>query len=164
MRDIVIDTNVLMHADNVSSRRDAESLRLLCSVLASTTQLCVDARHSGTGFDADASLIMQEYIDRLNGAGTGVHFIAQMASEGRISYLSREVEQRVTRWINQRIGNTRDRTFLRVAKNSEEKVLVSHDFKDFGRAMRRAISNELDLAVVDASEAEAMVDGGTVLD
>ena len=157
LKDIVIDTNVLMHADNVSSGRDKEAVGLLVAMLSSKTVLCLDVASGGKD-DPDSSLIRQEYSDSLDGGGLGSHFVTQMVNEGRISYVSREVQAGVGRWINQRIRNKRDRTFVRAAINSSEKVLASHDYLDFGASMRKDLSKHIQVDVLDAGEAAVKVD------
>ena len=160
LKDIVIDTNVLMHADNVSSGRDKEAVDLLVAMLSSNTALCLDVASGGEEYSG-SSLIRQEYSERLDGGGLGTQFVTQMASEGRISYVSREVEAGIRKWINQSIGNTRDRTFVRAAINSSEKVLASHDYLDFRASVRKELWKKVQVDVLDAGEAAVRVgDGG----
>ena len=158
LEDIVIDTNVLMHADNVSSGRDKEAFGLVQAMLASQTVLCLDVQSSRGEDDPRSSLIRQEYREHLDGLGG--RFVAHMVDEGRVKYVAREVDKDVSRWINQRIPNKRDRTFVKVAINSIESVLASHDYSDFSASTRKDLSKRVQVDVLDAGEAAFRVDDG----
>ena len=151
--DIVIDTNVLMHASNVSSGRSAEALDLLKILLSAKTVLCVDIDLNIEVQVQDSSLILQEYKEVLDGMSLGALFISQLASDGRIKHVSRRVPADINKWISQRISNSRDRTFLKVTTKSDERVLVSHDFHDFNYPLRKDIHKHIDVSVMDAGEA-----------
>ena len=71
--------------------------------------------------------------------------------------MQRTVVHKIRRWINQRVRNAVDRTFLKVTVNSKERILVSHDFQDFPERIRAACPGELGVTILEASEAEARV-------
>ena len=54
--------------------------------------------------------------------------------------------------VNQMVRKPMDRTFLRVAINSRNHLLVSHDFEDFAVAKRASIGATLGVAVIDAQQ------------
>ena len=159
--DVVVDTNVLFHADNVSSKREKEAASFLRAVLAGDTALCLDGRCVDGVYQVGSSLIEEEYLRHAGAMSLGSAFVAQMASQGRVTYVSRDVSARVRKWINQEIYNKRDRTFVRAAARSCEKVLVSHDFADFPPATRAACRKRLSVDVLDSLGATARVSDGS---
>jgi hypothetical protein len=151
MVDIVIDTNVLVHAGAPSEPRMAEAFDLVRRLIAVETLLCVD-----NGFDADRdrnrSLIAAEYYGKLRYGSPGLGLLAHLAQNHRLRFLPRMAERSQQRKINQMIRKPRDKTFLSVASNSTERVLVSHDFEDFQAKKRPDIKKYLGVAVICASE------------
>ena len=149
--DLVLDTNVILHADNAQEKRCDDAKRLINLLLQNTVILCVDE-----GFHEDQSrnksLIAAEYLERFQSGSIGMVLVALLASQGRLSQVSRKVPKSVVRKVNQLIRKPRDRTFLRVSYNSVDKVLVSHDFQDFQLPKRRTIRKELLVQVLEALE------------
>ena len=143
LEDIVIDTNVLMHANNPSSGRQQQAVELISAMLGASTALCLDAVFVGDLAQPKSSLIEHEYMENLGAPSIGSEFLIRMASTGRIVRLPRTVEEDARQWINRQIGNPRDRTFIRVTVNSSERVLVSHDFQDFPTDVRAGCSSSL---------------------
>lgn len=154
--DIVVDTNVLMHASNPQEPRFDAAKNFLERFVQVHTCLCVDE-----GFDIDESrnrsLIGGEYLDRLSPGTIGYAVISMLALDGRLSMVPTRVADPVRRKINQMIGNSRDRTFVRVAVNSGGRVLVSHDYSDFPVPIRNKINLELGVLVEDASDATTLI-------
>lgn len=152
MDDVVIDTNVLMHASDPREQLCPSARSLAQVILDTDIKICVDE-----GFDTDPaknrSLIGNEYNTHIR-FGTFAHgFILRLASERRIRTLSRNVERRVKKVILQRLRKPRDRVFVCVTTNSLERVLVSHDFEDFSEAKRADLRHELDIEIVTAAAA-----------
>lgn len=150
--EIVIDTNVFLHAANPAEQRFRESVAL-CRELAGarSSSICVDE-----GFDLDPqankSLIGGEYHARLPPGSIGAALVQRLGDEGRLVVRSRNVPDRERGMINQLIKNRRDRTFLRVAWNACDKLLVSHDYQDFASSKRHTIKKRLNVSVVEARE------------
>jgi hypothetical protein len=147
--DLVVDTNVLMHADNPNEDRQADAAEMLEVLLASDTALVVDE-----GFHLDEgknkSLIGAEYLRLLQPLSTGYRVLAALASNGRVTFTDLSLDAAVRKRINQLVRNKRDRTFLRGACKSAEHVLCSHDYQDLAQSKRRSIKKELDIQVDDA--------------
>lgn len=158
LKDIVIDTNVLMHATNPKSGRQQQSVGLLRAMLDSDTALCLDTVFSGQLAQPESSLIWQEYSDNLGAPGFSSEFLTKMATGRRIVHVSRTVERSAQKWISRQIVNSRDRTFVRVALNSIERVLVSHDYQDFPTKVRSACLLRLGVEVLEAEGATVRVD------
>jgi hypothetical protein len=151
LNDIVVDTNVFVHADHGDESRKHSAIAFLTALQASNTSICVDE-----GFDLDeaknASLIAYEYLKHLRAGMLGFAIVAHLAQNQRVRMLSRKVRQSDKQGLERKIANKRDRTFVMVAINSHEQHLVSHDFDDFPSPIRTWIKNELDVLVLTASE------------
>ena len=152
LNDIVVDTNVFVHASNPNVPFHATSLALLRVLGDATVVLCVDE-----GFDIveaqNRSLIAGEYYGNLISGMVGFAIIATLASTGRLKQVPKRVPQAVAQKIRRLVPrNPRDRTFLRVSFNSHERILVSHDFDDFGPGVRTALKASVSVAVITAED------------
>lgn len=152
--DIVIDTNILLHANNPGYPGQASCIEFLDNIQASTELLCLDE-----GFHTDEaknrSLIGSEYLQKLRTPGTrGRLFVEAMFRSQRCKEVPVKVEQRVLKVINQsiRTEKARDKTFLRVAVNSVDKVFVSHDSEDFDKARRKFFDKTIGVRIIACTE------------
>jgi hypothetical protein len=154
LTDLVVDTNVFVHADNPSEQRHAASVSLLDALLKGSTSLGVD-----DGFDLDSakneSLMGQEYLERLTPLSAGFQVLAYLAQSGRTKFVPRKFDKATRDQVKQLIRNKRDRTFLLVSTEMVERVFCSHDFKDFQKKKRREIKSKLNVSVL---EAQAVLD------
>jgi len=151
LNDIVIDTNVLLHAQNPNEKRFEDSSNFINKMLENKTSLCVDE-----GFSEDESInesiIGWEYFSNLQHGSLGMNLIIQLALQQRIKQLRKRAPERIVRKINQLIRNKKDRVFLNVTYSSNEKTLVSHDYKDFQKTKRRLILTNLHIQVISACD------------
>lgn len=149
--DLVVDTNVLCHAQNPAEERFQAAQELLSALLECATDICVDE-----GFDLDEtknrSFICSEYLRRLVPGSAGFHFLVFVATHKRVKQLPRRPEPRAKKFVERVIRKKPDRIFLGVACNTLSMTLVSHDLEDFDPAKRVAIRRELGVAVIEASE------------
>ena len=153
MEDVVIDTNVLLHAGNPNEMYHSSSKQFLIQLLGHTTKLCVDS-----GFSSDSaknrSTIGGEYLANLTPGSLGFAVVVKLVQEMRVKQVKRRPGRGDCKKIDQMIRNKKDRTFLGVACNSSEKVLVSHDFEDFQTKKRRTIKKTLSVSIVEACECD----------
>ena len=68
--DIVIDTNVLAHADNPESGRQEESKQLLDLIDSQSIPICIDTKQR----------IFQEYLDKLADSSLGKNMLKKVDS------------------------------------------------------------------------------------
>ena len=147
--DIVIDTNVLMHAGNPDQDYFEDAVSFLTTLQKKSILLCVDE-----GFDLDEaknrSLIGGEYLTHLRFGSAGYNVIAVLAASRRIKECSKRVEARTRKKIDQLIRNPRDKTFVRVTCNSVSKILISHDNEDFPVSKRKLLKREIEVQIFTA--------------
>jgi len=151
LSDIVIDTNVLLHAQDPNETRFENSSNLINKILEENTSLCIDEGFSENE-SKNKSIIGREYLYNLQPGSIGQNLIVQLALQQRIKQLTKRAPERIVRKINQIIRNKIDRVFLNVAYNSDEKTLVSHDYTDFRITKRQFILTELQIKVIEACD------------
>jgi predicted nucleic acid-binding protein len=152
MNDVVIDTNVLKHASNPQEQLCSAARGLANRILDTAVKICVDE-----GFDVipskNRSLIGHEYLTHIRFGSFAYAFIVKLISDNRVRTLSKNVGTRASKIICQRVRKPADRVFIRIAVNSDEKVLVSHDFADFSQPKRDSFRQDLDVTIITALEA-----------
>ena len=151
MTSIVIDTCTLKHADDPKSKYFEYSLEFIAKMNNNSINCTVD-----TGFSLDetrnASYIGFEYIKHLQPGSLGYELIVYLAINGRIDFVSNQPLNNIKNFIEQHIRNKKDRMFLRVAFNSADKLLVSHDFTDYQIKKRKFIKREIKVLIITAEE------------
>jgi predicted nucleic acid-binding protein len=157
LADIVIDTNVLVHASSPTVAYQQAALLLLNALELGSTALCVDE-----GFDVvearNRSLIGGEYYENLVTGMIGFAIVATLANTGRLSQVSKRVPTHVAARIRRLVPRKpRDRTFVHVAINAKEHILVSHDFDDFGPSVRSKLLSAVEVEVVTAYDAIPLI-------
>ena len=150
--DVVVDTNVFLHAQNPSEIRFDAARTFLTSLLAADTMLCVDGV-----FDLSAphlSLICHEYLSHIPPTGPGYAILVRLLQTDRVQMnVSTKVLPSSRRRVVSLIPHDpRDRTFVFVASNSQERILVSHDWVDYTEYVRREIEKLLGVVIEEASE------------
>lgn len=154
--DVVVDTNVLMHADDDRQTHQEDARALLQDLLDGRTFLCVD---EGFAIEegANRSLIGGEYFQRLNATHTAMAVLAQLFAGGAVRLVSKTVPRGVKKHLEQTIRNKRDRTFLAVAHNSQGHVLCSHDSQDMQEGKRGFLKAKVDVDVLFVHEVRALL-------
>jgi hypothetical protein len=148
--DLVIDTNVLVHAQNPGERRFKDSVQFVESLLGCKAQLCVDPGFSAVE-SANRSLIGGEYLDKLRVGSIGYSALVMLIGAGRVREVPRAADRAANKKILQLVRKKRDRTFLSVAWGTSEKLLVSHDYEDFQEKKRAEIRKSIGVRMADAA-------------
>ena len=141
--DIVVDTNVFMHADDPRSpERQAASKDLLSYI---------DTNQIPIGID-EGKKIFGEYLEFLASSSIGRSYVAKWLSTNNYTLLSTKMSPSDSGWVGRNIADTLDKVFLKVAVNSIENDLVSHDFDDFPKRKRKEIGKRFGVTVQTADE------------
>lgn len=149
LSDLVVDSNVLSHAQNPGNANFEDAGILLEKLAASSTMLCMDGRFTiGVG---NSSLIGQEYLDNVGFGGVAFATLQFLMQTDRIKVVSVKVPLGEKKIVDSLVpNNKRDRTFVKVAFNSDEQRLVSHDFEDFTESVRTKIRARLGVLIQEA--------------
>jgi predicted nucleic acid-binding protein len=154
--EIVIDTNVLAHAGNRTSPERKASLELLEKLRASNVVLCVDP-----GADIEEaknkSQIFSEYIAHLSVGSVGMTTLVHLATNSRLSFTDKKVSPAHRRKIIDIVHDKSDHVFVKVAKNSRDKTLATHDKKNFPKLAIARLKNEVGVIVANAAQACALL-------
>lgn len=154
--DIVIDTNVLCHADNPVEPRCAASRSLMSRLLDVPTQLCVDR-----GFALDRarnrSHICAEYLDMVVPGSVPYAVLTHLFASGRVREVDRRPDHATAKKVMRMVAKARDRIFVGVAHNSSAKTLVSHDFQDFAAQKRHDIRKDIGVSIIEAHESAPLL-------
>jgi len=155
--DIVVDANVLMHADNPQELRYQNSRALLQALegCTCTVRLCVDEGFSVDEAD-NRSHIGSEYLKHLRFGMLGFSVVTKLAGSLRVKQVPRGVPQNVSRQIRQ-VPRGPDRTYVQVAFNSHDKTLASHDFTDIPATVRRRLRGAIGVSILDAAGSLALL-------
>lgn len=145
LTDVVIDTNVFVHAGNPDVEHFDGAIKFLKEVLDSETVICVDKNKNEY-----PGKILYEYRDKIRGQHFGSHVFSKLLQQKRFVDVKRKIPQKekkiLLRLIN-KLGSQTDKIFVIVAYNSGEKILVSHDFDDFSRDIRGKLKKDLGVEV-----------------
>jgi hypothetical protein len=156
LNDVVVDTNVLMHADDPRQSHQEDAQALLKGLNLGLVSLCVDE-----GFNVDEaqnkSLIGGEYFERLSHTHTAMAVLAHLFSTGGIVFVSRAVPRATRNAIQQCVRNKRDRTFLCVAHNSADQVLCSEDLIDMQRRKRQSLRRSTGVEILGVADVRALI-------
>jgi hypothetical protein len=148
-RGVVIDTNVLEHASNPTEIRCNNSIELI-DCFTNDISLFI---YMDEGYDPEEaknkSQIGGEYMERLDPGMYGYTLLLLLVKNDRIKFVEKKVSPSVSKIIR-RIGKPVDRVFAKVAFNSSEKILISHDFTDFSNSLRVFLLKEINLKVIEA--------------
>jgi len=150
LKDMVLDTNVFVHADMPKERRRKDSRTLLKKLLAGTMCLRVDSGFS-MNESKNKSLIGHEYIKHVRFPMLGYQVLVSLGNAGRIRTATTKITE-AERKARDRLGLAKpgDRRMITIAIKSESGILVSHDEADFTKARRKTIKREFSVEVIDA--------------
>jgi len=152
LSDLVVDTNVWVHAQNPQEARFQDSLNFLSALQSSEVLICLDRNFDPTGA-SNTSLIGTEYLQSIPPTGFSYSVLAYLLASSRVKSIDDAVGQAERKAIERIVPrNKKDRRFLRVAYNSDERHLVSHDFQDFDSKARSMAQRDLNVTIVEAFE------------
>ena len=146
-----MDTNVFLHADNQQEQRQADAQKLIGDLQHCHTHLCIDEGFSLNEAE-NRSQIGGEYLKHLKPGMLGFALVAFLAQSARVKLVPRSVPQNVSKVIRNRVHDRADHVFVRVAYNSIERTLASHDFANLPTDIRALLQNEIEVRVVSALE------------
>ncbi len=145
---LVIDTNVLEHADNPNEPRYDDTVAFLNYIQISIE----DIIYVDESLSPDESFILNEYRSRLVPGNYGHTILLLLIRQERIASISRSVLGTITKKIIKWAHKPVDVIFVKVAFNSNEKILVSHDYEDFPQKARNNFLKEIQVDIISASE------------
>jgi hypothetical protein len=153
LADIVVDTNIFSHAQMPPDQQiflDAKAF--VEALLECETQLCVDGILDPNS--PESSKIGWEYYTYVRPIGLGYTALVQLLATGRVRMgVSDDVGPVLRRFVVNLIPNdSRDRTFVFVAFNTQDRIVVSHDKVDYTPRVRAAVQRRMDVTIEGATD------------
>lgn len=144
VNDLVVDTNVLVHASNKSYCKQIHCIQLIERLQGSLESICMDTN----GF------IEFEYNKHVKHGSPAFALLLQLLNSNpvRIKYIDRDIPPHVNNKINRTGIKKSDRIFVRIAFNSTDKILVTHDYEDFTSKKRGYFNEEIGVRVIESEE------------
>lgn len=137
LTDLVIDTNVFVHAHNQDHQHFADSQALARKLLEPSVRTVIRV---DPGFHPDEarnnSRIMSEYFAQLVPGMLGHHVLQTLAASQRIAGVALQPDRNRRDRVRRLVHDKSDRVFLLVAIESDDKVLASHDDRAFPDSVR----------------------------
>ena len=149
--DMVVDTNVWMHASNPEVDTFKAALDFVVVLLRSSTVLCFDIGAS-LNEAGNRSRILSEYRAQVKGTGVGTKILEALLQSERWVNVSDKVTDAERKVINQYVHDVSDRVFARVATNSESHSLISHDTRAFHKECKTQLRKKCGVQVSSCSE------------
>lgn len=149
--DVVLDTNVLSHADNPGSSYQASARYVLDWVRTSEVLWVLDDNGKSQP-DPHTSQLFLEYKQTLPPMGASIQLFAFCLAGGRVRFAPRPdqaIRDNIRRLVPR---NRKDQVILGAATGSTDKVLVSNDESDFSAAVRKKAQRQLSVKILKAEE------------
>lgn len=152
--DVVLDTNVLSHADNGNAAEHATALAVLGWMDDSEVTWVLDDQGKNAP-DPQTSVLYAEYRATLAPQGFAISVFIRCLGFGRVAFSPRPDREMRAKLRALVPANVKDQAVLGAAVGSTNKVLVSNDLRDFSPAVRATADSALDVLILDSGEAAA---------
>ena len=150
---IVIDTNVILHADNPVSGYQSDSKNFLDRFLTKGCYRLALDRSPPLGRQHNESQILQEYSEHVTYVSSfGHYFLIEVLKRSWFDVVGRTNDRREKKIIIQEVSDKVDRIFLRVTCMTNSRKLVTHDFDDFPMQKRERLAEALQVRFLTARE------------
>lgn len=147
--DVVVDTNVFVHTSNPETAEFDAARQFVQELLDAHTLICFDeGSHSREALNR--SKILSEYYSHIDRNSFGYHAVATLLRDGRTKEVSPKVPDRVRKLVGQFVYDPTDRIFVKVAHNSGDQVLVSHDHQGFTLECKRMMAKQCSVCICGA--------------
>ncbi|HEX5152627.1 MAG TPA: hypothetical protein VFW07_14350 [Parafilimonas sp.] len=145
MIELVIDTNIFIHAENENYEYQDDCILLLNTIIESDDIfVCID----------ENGKIWNEYSLHIKPGMLANAMFLKLGTE-RLKLLPRNIHAHINKKINQTGIKEADRIFVRIAYKTQDKILVSDEHEDFVNKIREIIKKEIGVDVIMANECAA---------
>ncbi|WP_148639668.1 hypothetical protein [Brachybacterium sp. SW0106-09] len=152
--DLVIDTNILVHASNGNETYYQSSIQIIEWLRDSDVSIVLDDTGKAKP-NPNTSVLYSEYRRHLTPSTLGWIFVSHLMRTGRASFVARP-SQAAKKSIEKILPrNKQDRAVLGAAHGSIDKLLLTNDWDDFDQAARKACRKDLQVSVLDSLDASA---------
>lgn len=99
---------------------------------------------------------MSEYLNFVHHGTLGYALLSTLAQSQRVKIVTSRVHQRVSKEILKYVSDPTDRCFVKVAANSDDRLLISHDYTAMSKSSRKALKSAIAVDVIDAEQAQKL--------
>jgi len=142
INDIVVDTNVFMHANNDKIKFCKSSKEFIGYLSNCNILLCLD-----DGFDPvqskNQSHIAHEYFTHIRHGEFAYGILLKILSSKNYKIIKKSQYKKYKKLVNQCIRNTFDRIFICIAIVSDSKLFISNDFEDLDLQKRKYLEKSI---------------------
>lgn len=135
LSEIVVDTNVFVHAYNPSNQYNQNSIEVLNAILNSSVSLCVDGDYDSGGA-GNRSRLGNEYNEHITPGQLGYAVLLTVLDQQRLKSIPVTDVNLHKKHFRQMVSNTSDVIVLSTAMCSADKFLISNDYTDFTQRKR----------------------------
>jgi hypothetical protein len=156
--DLVVDTNVFVHAHNSEQAYSKDSLMVANALLEPGvgTSLRVDPGFSPVEAQ-NRSKIGSEYFQWLVPGMVGHHLIQELAATKRLIPVVLPTANTLKGRVRELVQDASDRVFLLTALASDDRILVSHDDEAFPDSVRSTCAEDLLVKIYDAPDVVPLI-------
>lgn len=149
--EVVVDTNVFVHANNTGVTFCASAREALCNIDQQGIIICLDDE-----FDIvesrNRSWIGSEYFKHIRIGTFGYAILLKIIMRGNIRQIFKDKYLRFKRQFRQIVRDNVDICFLLVALGCASHILVSNDFEDFQQPKRSKIRKQYGISIISSRE------------
>jgi hypothetical protein len=149
--EIVIDANVFAHALNTDNDFFESAVSLVVGLLDSESILALDDTGKASP-DEWTSNLYREYTECISPISVSYEVIHAMIAFGRVIFHLRPKREVWAKCQGLAPANNHDAIVLGIGVQTDQKLIISNDYKDFHRRMRRAAVKEIGVTLLDSDE------------
>lgn len=149
--DVVLDTNVLSHADNPGSSYQASAKNVLDWMRSCEAYWVLDDNGKSQP-DPHTSQLFLEYKQTLPPMGASIQLFTACLASGRVWFAprpGRSVRDNIRQLVPR---NKKDQVILGAAAGSKDKVLISNDENDFSNSARKKALSQMNVTILHSED------------
>jgi hypothetical protein len=155
--EIVIDANVFAHALNPANEFFDSAVSFVAGILETDLKMALDDTGK-TSPSEWTSNIYREYTECISPTSVSYDVIRTMLGLGRVTFHQRPAKEKWAHCKKLTPANNNDAIVLAVGVQADGHLVVSNDYRDFHRKIRRSARQELGVEVLDSDELAATWD------
>lgn len=152
---VVIDTNVMAHAENSSNVNHLTAFAVVTWLRDHASMLLILDDQGKAKPDPSTSVLYSEYRSTLDPQGFALTLVTALLAGGRVDFAERP-DRRTREAIAGLVPrNKPDRAVLGAACGCDDRTLVSNDYVDFPHEVREQCRTQFSVEIIDSDEAAA---------
>lgn len=151
LKDIVVDTNIFIHANNNAIKSCESCIAFLNRLLNSNVFLAIDDEFN-IDESKNTSRISYEYFKYIRHGSLSYAILLSIIKSNRIKQILESEYNCHKKLFNKIVRNKDDIIFLSVSLCTEDKIFITNDFEDFNSGKRKLWEKDMDLKLLSSIE------------